>query len=223
SSRVAWRQGPQGSKQHLALAASATRTRTQRPRKYLAIHAAELVVEPNFQILRRHCRSLLLRLEHAHRSAVENHVHRPPRLGSRTSLNVRIGIIQGVELSIRGRASAGRASRLFFRHIGKFNKLASVRERDPGVSHTHIIFALLRVVCFLCKHRALSGRFPCRVAFGSHLFDSPCRPALHPHALNATTIVSTAGLTFLLLESICREPFSSSSDYPRFVSAGVRS
>jgi hypothetical protein len=47
---VAWRQSPQGSKQHLALAASATRTRTQRPRKYLAIHAAELVVEPNFQI-----------------------------------------------------------------------------------------------------------------------------------------------------------------------------
>src|SRR5262249_17439497 len=92
SSRLAWRQGPQGSKQHLALAAAATRTRTQRPRKYLAIHAAELAVEPNFQILRRHRRSLLLRLEHAHRSAVENHVHRAPRLGSRRSFNLRIGI-----------------------------------------------------------------------------------------------------------------------------------
>src|SRR5262249_6685147 len=46
----------------------------------------------NFQILRRHRRSLLLRLEHPHRSAVENHVHRPPRLGSRRSLNLRIGI-----------------------------------------------------------------------------------------------------------------------------------
>jgi hypothetical protein len=31
-------------------------------------------------------------LEHAHRSAVENHVHRPPRLGNRRSLNLRIGI-----------------------------------------------------------------------------------------------------------------------------------
>src|SRR5262249_17522044 len=61
-----------------------------RPKKYLAIHAEELVVEPNFQILRRYRRSLLLRLEHAHRSAVENHVHRPPRLGSRRSLNLRI-------------------------------------------------------------------------------------------------------------------------------------
>src|SRR5712691_10129246 len=96
SSRLAWRQGPQGSKQHLALAAPATRTRTQRPRKYLAIHAAELVVEPNFPILRRYRRSLLLRLEHAHRSAVENHVHRPPRLGSRRSLNLRIGISPGI-------------------------------------------------------------------------------------------------------------------------------
>src|SRR5262249_10891263 len=91
-SRLAWRQGPQGSEQHLALAAPATRARAQRPRKYLAVHARELAVEPNFQILRRYRRSLLLRLEHAHRSAVENHVHRPPRLGSRRSLNLRIGI-----------------------------------------------------------------------------------------------------------------------------------
>src|SRR5215471_14769849 len=93
SSRVAWRQGPQGSKQHLALAASAARTRTQRPRKYLAIHAAELAVEPNFQILRRYRRSLLLCLEHSHRSALEDHVHRAPRLGERGLFNVRIGII----------------------------------------------------------------------------------------------------------------------------------
>src|SRR5262249_37912303 len=76
---------PHGSKQHLALAAPATRARTQRPRKYLAIHAAELAVEPDFQILPRHRRSLLLRLEHAHGSAVENHVQRSPRLGSRRS------------------------------------------------------------------------------------------------------------------------------------------
>src|SRR5262249_15371757 len=82
--------------QHLALAAPATRARTQQPRKYLAVHAAELAVEPNFQILRRHRRSLLLRLEHAHRSAVENHVHRAPRLGSRRSPNLRIGISSSI-------------------------------------------------------------------------------------------------------------------------------
>src|SRR5262249_6040410 len=85
-------QSPQGSKQHLALAASAARTRTQRPREYLAIHAAELVVEPNFQIVPRYRRPLLLRLEHTHRPALEDHVHRPTRLGSSRSLKLRIGI-----------------------------------------------------------------------------------------------------------------------------------
>src|SRR6516225_6695057 len=82
--------------------ASAGRDRSSRPirlerfsplaRSVSAMHAAKLVVEPNFQILRRHRRSLLLRREHAHRSAVENHVYRPPRLGSRRSLNLNIGI-----------------------------------------------------------------------------------------------------------------------------------
>ena len=47
----------------------------------------------------RYRRSLLLRLEHAHRSAVENHVHRPPRLGSRRSLNLRIGIKGALQMS----------------------------------------------------------------------------------------------------------------------------
>src|SRR5262249_46855669 len=53
---------------------------------------ASAVVKPNFQILPRHRRSLLLRLEHPHRSAVENHFHRPTRLGSSRSLKLRIGI-----------------------------------------------------------------------------------------------------------------------------------
>jgi hypothetical protein len=35
---------------------------------------------------------MLQRLEHAHRSAVENHVHSPPRWGGRRSLNLSIGI-----------------------------------------------------------------------------------------------------------------------------------
>jgi transposase len=53
---------------------------------------SELVVKPDLQILRRYRRPLLLRLEHAHRSALEDHVHRAPRLGERGLLNVRIGI-----------------------------------------------------------------------------------------------------------------------------------
>ena len=83
SSWMARRQRPQGSQKHLAPAAAAACAGAQPARKYLAIHAGELAVEPHLQILRRNRRSLLLRLEYAHRSTVENHVHRSPRLGSR--------------------------------------------------------------------------------------------------------------------------------------------
>src|SRR5687768_10486076 len=89
---MASRQSAQGPAQYLALAAAAALARTQQPRKHLAVHPSELAIEPNLQILRRHCRSLLLRLEHPRRSTVENHVHRPARLGNRTSANMRIGI-----------------------------------------------------------------------------------------------------------------------------------
>src|SRR5262249_55808289 len=88
---MAWRQNLGGSEQHLTRAAAAARTRTQRPGKHLAVRASELVVEPNFQILRRYRRPLLLRLEHTHRPP-EDHVHRPTRLGSSRSLKLRIGI-----------------------------------------------------------------------------------------------------------------------------------
>src|SRR5215813_7068270 len=90
---MAWRQSPGGSEQHLTLAAAAARTRTQRPGKHLAVHASELVVKPDFQILRRYRRPLLLRLEHTHRPTLEDYVHRATRLGSSRSLNLRIGII----------------------------------------------------------------------------------------------------------------------------------
>src|SRR5262245_23132467 len=89
---MAWRQSPGGSEQHLTRAAAAARTRTQRPRKHLAVHASELVVKPDFQILRRYRRPLLLRLEHTHRPTLEDYVHRAARLGSSRSLNLRIGI-----------------------------------------------------------------------------------------------------------------------------------
>src|SRR5262249_40458648 len=88
---MAWRQSPGGSEQHLTLSAAAARTRTQRPGKHLAVHASELVVKPDFQILRRYRRPLLLRLEHTHRPTLEDYVHRATRLGSSRSLNLRIG------------------------------------------------------------------------------------------------------------------------------------
>jgi Putative transposase len=76
----------------LTRTAAAARTRTQRPGKHLAVHASQLVVKPDFQILRRYRRPLLLRLEHTHRPTLEDYVHRATRLGSSRSLNLRIGI-----------------------------------------------------------------------------------------------------------------------------------
>src|SRR6516165_5953130 len=98
---MAWRQSPGGSQQHLTRAAAAARTRTQRPGKHLAVHAPELVVKPDFQILRRYRRPLLLRLEHTHRPTLEGYVHRATRLGRSRSLNLRIGISDGAPEEIR--------------------------------------------------------------------------------------------------------------------------
>src|SRR5438132_1360911 len=47
-----------------------------------------------------HRRPLLLRLEHAHRPASENHVHCPPRLGNRRSFIVRVGIRESSKLGM---------------------------------------------------------------------------------------------------------------------------
>ena len=80
------------SHQPIAPAAAAACAGAQPPRKHLAVHATELAVQSHLQILRRYRRSLLLRLEHADRSALENHVHRTPRLGNRRSANLRVGI-----------------------------------------------------------------------------------------------------------------------------------
>ena len=84
--------------------------RSSTPRKHLAVHATELAVQSHLQILRRYRRSLLLRLEHADRSALENHVHRTPRLGNRRSANLRVGIICWQVLASRLRSSRHSAS-----------------------------------------------------------------------------------------------------------------
>ena len=64
-------------------------SRTQPARKHLAVHPRQLALKPHLQILRRHRRPLLPRMEHAHRSALENHVHRHAPLAP-TSSNHRV-------------------------------------------------------------------------------------------------------------------------------------
>src|SRR4029077_17672108 len=73
-------------------------TRTQQPGKHLAVHAPELALKPRLQILRRYRRSLLLRLEHPHRSALEDHVHRSSRMGIHRSIIMRFGITRALQL-----------------------------------------------------------------------------------------------------------------------------
>src|SRR4029079_8302107 len=94
SSWLAWRQNSQGAEQHHSDAAAAARARTQWPGKHLAVHAAELALKSDLKIMRRYRGALLLRLKHPHRSALENHVYRAPRLDNHGSLNVSIGISQ---------------------------------------------------------------------------------------------------------------------------------
>src|SRR6516162_6481904 len=85
-------EGAEGPAQHLADAIAAAFARTEQPGEHLAVHAPKLAIEPRLQILRRHRRSLLLRLEHPYRSAVEDHVNRAPGVGLHRSFNLRIGI-----------------------------------------------------------------------------------------------------------------------------------
>src|SRR5712672_2841042 len=68
-------------RQHHALAVAAEIARAQSGREHLAIHARQLALEPRLQILRRHPRPLLLRLEQAHRHVLKNHFYRDERLG----------------------------------------------------------------------------------------------------------------------------------------------
>src|SRR6516165_4389113 len=85
-------EGAEGPEQHLADAIAAAFARTEQPGEHLAVHAPKLAIEPRLQILRRHRRSLLLRLEHPYCSAVEDHVNRAPEAGLHRSFNLRIGI-----------------------------------------------------------------------------------------------------------------------------------
>ena len=81
SGRMALLKNPGDAEQHNFATATVKITRTQPGRKHLAVHARQLALKPCLQLLQRYCRSLLFRLEPTHRSAMENYVHRPSRLG----------------------------------------------------------------------------------------------------------------------------------------------
>src|SRR3954454_22116801 len=66
--------------------AAAQMSGAQPRRECLAVHARQLTVEPCIQILYRYPRSLLLRMEQPHRSAMAHHVTRSARLGAPVSI-----------------------------------------------------------------------------------------------------------------------------------------
>jgi hypothetical protein len=59
---------------------------SSQPSEHLAVHASELAVKPHFQIIRRHRRSLLLRLEHTYRPTVEDRSCPSPDATGRASV-----------------------------------------------------------------------------------------------------------------------------------------
>ena len=67
--------------QHHPAAAAGEMPPAQPCRERLAVHARQLAVKPHLQILRRHPRPLLLRMEPPHGSAVANYVHRTAPMG----------------------------------------------------------------------------------------------------------------------------------------------
>jgi transposase len=81
SGRLASVEPARGAGQHHARAAAAQMPGAQPGQERLGVHARELALQPHLQILRGHPRPLLLRLEQARRSTLEDHVHRNTRLG----------------------------------------------------------------------------------------------------------------------------------------------
>src|SRR5258705_11908153 len=57
--------------------------RAQPGRERLAVHARELALKPRLPVLPQYPRSLLPRLEQARRTALDHHVYRSSRLGTR--------------------------------------------------------------------------------------------------------------------------------------------
>ena len=74
-------------RQHHLIAAAVKMPRAQPGRECLAVHARQLALEQNLQVLRRHPRPLLLRLEPTRRSALAHHVHRSAIMGTWVILN----------------------------------------------------------------------------------------------------------------------------------------
>ncbi len=91
---------------------------------------AQLAIEPRLQLPRRYRRPLLRRLEQAHRSALENHVDRTPRMGPSVMISgTWYYIIARVNVEKLGRERGGHSKPF---QIGRIGLLPTSRS---GPSH----------------------------------------------------------------------------------------
>ncbi|SEG71180.1 hypothetical protein SAMN04488144_1518 [Methylobacterium sp. 190mf] len=82
SGRVAHDQETRGACQHNSAAAAGPRPRTKPGGEPVAVHTRQLARQSDLQLLRRHPRLLLQRLELPHRPTIPHHVHRTAQPGS---------------------------------------------------------------------------------------------------------------------------------------------
>src|SRR5262245_28968443 len=97
--RLAWCQGAQGAEQYLAHAVAGARPNSTRRRTSGSScgKTGSLTASSNPTTTSS---TTVLRLEHSPRSALENHVHRSARLGKRTSVILRIGLMPGILIKL---------------------------------------------------------------------------------------------------------------------------
>ena len=82
----------------------------------LAIHARQLVVEPDLQILRRHRRAVLPSLEQPHRPTMEDHVPRHAQMGAWVLINDRWYQTTVAKYMSRGRRPPSQSWKTFLRN-----------------------------------------------------------------------------------------------------------
>src|SRR5262249_34051239 len=99
----------------------------------MAIHARQLALEPDLQIIRRSRRPLLPGLEQAHRSALAHHVHRIAPMGARVLINgIRYYIAGSRDDLFRPEYELARSEEIFRRRIAAANRARPVRVFNSG-------------------------------------------------------------------------------------------
>src|SRR5262249_9331748 len=124
---------PRRAGKHHHHCAAAKMPRAQSGRKYLAVHARQLALEPSLQILRRSRRQLLQRLEQAGRSALAHHVHWTAPMGARVLIKGNWYYAAGLRA---GAAMAERTGMSFAASVSSKVKISTSTGTDTDCAST---------------------------------------------------------------------------------------